>query len=90
MIDGKQVILNKKKDGNFDKEANLIVLNFPKELDQSALNKLFAAHGTIKSCKLEVFNDGSSRGFGYIQYENKDSAQAAIKALNNTEQGASK
>jgi polyadenylate-binding protein len=72
------VILNKKKDSDFDKEANLIALNLPKEMDQAALSKLFGQFGSIKSCKLEVWGDGTSRCFGYIQFENKQSADAAI------------
>jgi len=32
-IENKQIVLNKKKDSDFDKEANVLALNLPKELD---------------------------------------------------------
>lgn len=86
-IDNKQIVLNKKKDSDFDKEANVLALNLPKEIDQNGLNELFKKFGNIKSCKLEVFNDGTSRGFGYIQFDTKASAQAAIAELNGTLHG---
>ncbi len=65
-IDNKSIVLNKKKDSDFDRDANLLVLNLPKDLDQLGLSNLFAEFGSIKSCKLEVFKDGTSRCFGYV------------------------
>lgn len=66
LIDGKQVILNKKNDSTFDSKANILVRNLPKETDQKELRGLFVEFGNIKSCKLEVYGTGVSRGFGYI------------------------
>lgn len=51
--------------------------------------ELFAAHGKIGSCKLEVFADGKSRGFGYVQFLEQTSATAAIDALNDKKIGDS-
>ena len=62
----------------------MLVRNLPKEMDQKALSDLFAKYGNIKSAKLEVFQDGLSRGFGYIQFETQESAEKAIKELNNS------
>jgi len=53
-------------------------------MDQKGLSDLFAKYGAIKSCKLEVFQDGQSRGFGYVQFESQESAENAIKELNNS------
>lgn len=55
LIDSKQIVLNKKKDSEFDNKANLVVRNLPKEMTQKELNELFTKHGQIGSCKLEVF-----------------------------------
>jgi len=86
-IDGKQIVLNKKKDSDFDLKANLVVRNLPKEMTQRELSDLFAEHGQIGSCKLEVFQDGTSRCFGYVQYMNQESAQKAITALHSSTHG---
>jgi len=47
VIDGRQCVLNKKKDkdSNFDKMANILVRNLPKETDQKELSSLFAEFG---------------------------------------------
>jgi polyadenylate-binding protein len=59
-------------------------------MDQKGLSDLFSKYGTIKSCKLEVFQDGQSRGFGYIQFDTPESADLAIKELNNSSQHGKK
>jgi polyadenylate-binding protein len=43
--------------------------------------------GEISSCKIEVNKkDGVSRGFGYVQFTNKDHASAAIAKMNGSKQ----
>lgn len=69
MMEGKQIVLNKKKGADFDSKANIVVRNIPKEMTQQDLSKLFGKFGKFFSCKVEVFKDGQSRGFGYVQYE---------------------
>ena len=59
-------------------------------MDQKGLSDLFSKYGAIKSCKLEVFQDGLSRGFGYIQYETQESAEKAIVELNGSNQQGKK
>lgn len=41
VIDGKQIVLSKKKDKDFDSKANVLVRNLPKEMDQKGLSDLF-------------------------------------------------
>lgn len=62
--------------------ANIIVRNLNKSLNQSKVYEHFSQFGKISSCKLNVFEDGSSRGFAYIQYNEPEDAQKAIQALN--------
>lgn len=81
-INGKQILLNKQKDREFDSQANLLVRNLPKSLDQKGLADMFKAFGKIGSCKLEIYGDGTSRGFGYVQFDSPDDAKKAIEALN--------
>lgn len=86
-INGKQIVLNKKKEQDFDSKANVIVRNLPKDIDQRKLMELFAEFGKIGSCKLEVFADGKSRGFGYVQFLEQASAESAIAKLNDLKIG---
>lgn len=81
-LSGKQIVLNKQKDREFDSQANLLVRNLPKSLDQKGLADMFGDFGKIGSCKLEIYGDGTSRGFGYVQYDSPDDAKKAIEALN--------
>jgi RNA recognition motif-containing protein len=49
----------------------------------SDLDQLFAQYGTVKSA--EVINDrdtGRSKGFGFVEMQNDQEAQAAIEGLN--------
>lgn len=73
-INGKQIVLNKKKTNNFDTQANIIIRNIAKEMTQAELFTLCKEHGNIVSCKLEVGSNGVSKGFCYVQYETKEDA----------------
>ena len=68
----------------------MLVKNLPKEMDQKGFSDLFSKYGAIKSAKLEVFQDGQSRCFGYIQFETVESAEKSIKELNNSNQHGKK
>ena len=46
---------------------------------------VFSKFGKIGSCKLEIYPNGESRGFGYVQYDNVDAAKKAISQLDGTE-----
>lgn len=49
-----------------DPKANVLVRNIALEVTQQELFDAFVKFGPIRSCKLEMFPDGKSRGFGYI------------------------
>src|SRR2546423_2550234 len=66
----------------------LYVGNLSYEVDSSALQEMFAAHGTVNSA--EVISDrmtGRSKGFGFVEMSTDEEAQAAITALNGQENG---
>ena len=41
-MDGKQILLSKKRATDFDQKANVLVKNLPKEIDQKELSSLFS------------------------------------------------
>ena len=75
--------------------TNLYVRNIPLLAKEEDLRKVFEPFGKIKSIKLEmetkeIKENGETKirelnkGFGYILYENVDSAKKALESLNNT------
>ena len=64
----------------------LYVGNLGYSVTSSDLEALFTAHGTVRSA--EVIQDrstGGSKGFGFVEMESDEQAQAAITALNGQE-----
>lgn len=55
------------QEGNFkEPKANLLVKFIDVDVTQQQFHDAFTQFGAIRSCKLELFPDGKSRGFGYI------------------------
>jgi len=66
----------------------LYVGNLSYDVDSSALEQLFAAHGTVESAEVIADRDtGRSKGFGFVEMSTEAEAQAAIAALNGQEHG---
>ena len=64
----------------------LYVGNLSYDVDSSALQTLFAAHGTIESAEIIADREtGRSKGFGFVEMSTDAEAQAAIAALNGKE-----
>lgn len=68
---GREIVLSLKQDQKKlgSPDANVYVRNIPKGTTQGDVYAVFKAFGEILSCKLDVFPDGSSRGFAYVQFE---------------------
>jgi len=65
---------------------NLYVGNLSYDVTTAELEELFGTVGTVKSAN--VITDrfsGESRGFGFVEIESKDEANAAIEQLNGKE-----
>src|SRR5688572_11821334 len=60
----------------------LYVGNLSYDVTDSALEQMFAAHGTVQSAQVIMDRDtGRSKGFGFVEMSNDQEAQAAIAAL---------
>ncbi|XVF39006.1 hypothetical protein PTKIN_Ptkin01aG0001200 [Pterospermum kingtungense] len=62
--------------------ANVFIKNLDPAIDNKALYDTFAAFGPVLSCKVATDRNGQSKEFGYVQFENEEAAQSAIKRLN--------
>lgn len=52
-----------------------------KTIDHRALHDLFSPHGKVLSCKVESDSCGESKGYGYVQYEDEETASKAIEDM---------
>src|SRR5947208_4154078 len=64
----------------------LYVGNLAYGVTDSVLEQMFAAHGTVQSAQVIMDRDtGRSKGFGSVEMQSDQEAQAAISALNGKE-----
>ena len=64
----------------------LYVGNLSYSINNSDLETLFTAHGSVRSAQVITDRDtGRSKGFGFVEMSSDQEAQAAIAALNGKE-----
>ncbi|XP_055951508.1 polyadenylate-binding protein 1-like 2 [Argiope bruennichi] len=64
--------------------ANLVVKNLPKSIDDKILKDIFSSCGTVLSVKVVTYQNGDSKGYGFVQFESEKSANEAISKLHGT------
>lgn len=62
--------------------ANVFIKNLDTSIDNKALHDTFAAFGAVLSCKVALDSNGQSKGYGFVQFDQDEAAQNAIKRLN--------
>ena len=66
---------------------NIYVGNLSFDETEASLEAAFAAHGEVTSARIITDREtGRSRGFGFVEMSDQAQAQAAIAALNGTNQ----
>jgi RNA recognition motif-containing protein len=66
----------------------IFVGSLPYKVEEADLQELFAAYGEVSSVKIITDREtGRSKGFGFIEMTDDESAQKAIDGLNGTEIG---
>jgi len=65
---------------------NLYIGNLSYDMTDSDLNNLFEPHGAVQSARVIVDREtGRSKGFGFVEMDSGEQAEAAVTALNGQE-----
>lgn len=56
--------------------------NLSDSIDNVTLQGMFQKFGNILSCKVVMTEDGKSKGYGFVQFETEECANAAIEKQN--------
>jgi len=70
--------------------TNLYVKNIDPEVTENEFVELFARYGTVTSAVIQLDGEGRSKGFGFVNFEYHDQAQAAVEALHDSEHNGRK
>ncbi|KAF8892536.1 hypothetical protein BD779DRAFT_1661258 [Infundibulicybe gibba] len=65
--------------------TNLYVKNIDTEMTQDEFEKLFQKFGAVTSAVISTDEEGKSKGFGFVNYENHEEAQKAVDELHDSE-----
>ena len=66
---------------------NIYVGNIAWSMSEDELNALFSEFGAVSSAKIITDKySGRSKGFGFVEMDNDAEAEAAIEALNDSDQ----
>ncbi|XP_076042889.1 poly(A) binding protein [Oratosquilla oratoria] len=65
--------------------TNVYVKNFGEDLNDDKLAEMFKKYGKITSYKVMCNDEGKSKGFGFVAYEEPEAAEKAVKELNSKE-----
>ncbi|KAF9969314.1 Protein phosphatase PP2A regulatory subunit B, partial [Actinomortierella ambigua] len=67
------------------KFTNVYVKNLDPEVTQDELEALFVRYGPVTSCALATDENGKSKGFGFINFQNHEDAKKAVDDLHESD-----
>merc|ERR1719354_1196408 len=65
--------------------TNIYVKNIDSSVDEAAFIEMFSAFGPTVSCRLQKDENGVSKEFGFVNYENHEDAARAVDEMNEKE-----
>ncbi|THG95854.1 hypothetical protein EW026_g5873, partial [Hermanssonia centrifuga] len=65
--------------------TNIYVKNLDPEVTQEEFTQLFEQFGLVTSAVVSVDDEGKSKGFGFVNFENHEEAQQAVDALHDSD-----
>lgn len=68
---------------------NIFVRNIPKDSNLKDLHEKYSKFGKIKSLKISLNPDHSSRGYGFVCFEEQDDASKAVDGTANDDESIS-
>ncbi|XP_043701551.1 polyadenylate-binding protein 7-like [Telopea speciosissima] len=95
IIGGKQIYV-----GNFVKKServlpspdakytNLYMKNLDPDITEELLQEKFSEFGKITNLVISKDNNGNSRGFGFVNFDNPDDAKQAMETMNGSQLGS--
>lgn len=63
------------------KASNLYVKNLDLSIDDSKLREHFSVFGEVVSAKVMCFDNGASKGFGFVSFSTPEEANKALGVL---------
>ncbi|CAF1015308.1 unnamed protein product [Brachionus calyciflorus] len=67
------------------KFTNVYVKNFGEQINDDEFRQLFEKYGEVTSCVVVRDMEGKSKGFGFVNFREPESAESACKELNESE-----
>ena len=67
-------------------DQNIFVRKIPKDLSPKELEEHFSQYGEVKSLKVSLNSDHTSRGYGFVCFQEETAAKLALAACNEAEE----